>query len=232
MEQGEKKAMSVKPDTTDMILVHRVFRREFRLAPGLVRYVSAGDTARAGRIGAHIANLADALHHHHSGEDDLVWPKLLQRAPLDDGLVARMQAQHETVAGLLEEVRQLLAPWQSSASPVAAQRLAETSEALSAALDEHLAEEEKRVLPLVEEHLSVVEWDQVGERGFADTPKDRLLFLLGAVLEGASPAEQAQFLPRVPLPGRVAFRLIGHRRYTHEIAALRAGVQQPAAATA
>ena len=224
--------MSVKPDTTDMVLVHRVFRRELRLAPRLVRHVGAGDTAQAGRVAAHVAGLLDALHHHHSGEDELVWPKLLQRAPLDDGLVARMQAQHETVAGLLEQVRQLLAPWQSSASPLAAQRLAETSEALSVALDEHLAEEERRVLPLVEEHLSVTEWDQVGERGFADTPKERLLFLLGAVLEEASPAEQARFLPRVPVAGRVAFRLIGRRRYRHQVATLRAGLQRPAAATA
>lgn len=223
--------MSNKPDTTDMVLVHRVFRREFRLAPRLVRQVPAGDTARAERVAAHIADLADALHHHHSGEDDLVWPKLLQRVPLDNGLVTRMQTQHESVAALLDQVRSLLGPWKSSANPAAAHPLAETSEALSAALDEHLSEEEQQVLPLVEEYLSAAEWDQVGERGFAETPKNRLLFLLGAVLEEASPAEQALFLPRVPLAGRIAFRLIGRRRYRAQVAALRGGLQRSAAAT-
>lgn len=222
--------MSNKPDTTDMVLVHRVFRREFRLAPRLVRQVPAGDTARAERVAAHIADLADALHHHHSGEDDLVWPKLLQRAQFEADLVIRMQTQHEAVAGLLLAVQNLLCTWRTTGSLVTRGLLAERLEQLSAALDEHLAEEERRILPLVEEHLSVAEWAQVGERGFADTPKNRLLFFLGAALEEATPAELGVFLPQVPLPGRIAYRLVGRRQYRRHVSLLRAGLPVGAAA--
>lgn len=219
-----------RPDTTDMVLVHRAFRREFGLAPWLIRSVRADDTARVEQVAKHITEFADALLHHHSGEDDLVWPKLLQRAQPDTDLVIRMQSQHEAVAGLLAQVQNLLCTWRTTGNPATGQMLAERSEQLSAVLDEHLAEEEKRVLPLVEEHLSVAEWAQVGERGLADTPKNRLLFFLGAALEEATPAEQADFLPHVPLPGRIAYRLIGRRQYRRHVAVMRAGL--PVGATA
>ncbi len=128
------------------------------------------------------------------------------------------------MAGLLAQVQNLLSTWRTTGNPVTGRLLAERSEQLSEALDEHLAEEEKRVLPLVEEHLSVAEWEQVGERGFADTPKNRLLFFLGAALEEATPAERADFLPHVPLPGRIAYRLMGQRQYCRHVAVLRAGL--------
>lgn len=213
-----------RPDTTDMVLVHRALRREFGLVPRLVRSVRAGETARVELVARHVTEFVDALQHHHSGEDDLVWPKLLQRAQPDTDLVVRMQVQHEAVAGLLSQIQNLLCTWRTTGSPVTGRLLAEKSEQLSAALDEHLAEEEKRVLPLVEEHLSVAEWEQVGERGFADTPKSRLLFFLGAALEEATPAERADFLPRVPLPGRIAYRLIGRLQYRRHMAVVRAGL--------
>lgn len=221
-----------RPDTTDMVLVHRAFRREFGLAPWLVRSARADDTARVEQVAKHVSEFAEALQHHHSGEDDLLWPRLLQRAQPDTDLVVRMQVQHEAVAGLLAGVQNLLATWRTTRNPATGRMLAERLEQLSTVLDEHLAEEEKRVLPLVEEHLSVTEWEQVGERGFADTPKNRLLFFLGAALEEATAAEQADFLPHVPLPGRIAYRLIGRRQYRRHVAAMRAGLPVGVAAAA
>ncbi|MGH3764149.1 MAG: hypothetical protein ACRDS0_09355 [Pseudonocardiaceae bacterium] len=41
-------------DTRDMIAVHTAFRREFRLAPGLVRGTAVGDASRASIVGAHL----------------------------------------------------------------------------------------------------------------------------------------------------------------------------------
>lgn len=49
-------------DTSEMNVVHVLFRREFWLLPDLVRGVSGGDTARAAVIGKHAAFLLDWLH--------------------------------------------------------------------------------------------------------------------------------------------------------------------------
>jgi iron-sulfur cluster repair protein YtfE (RIC family) len=84
-------------DTRDMVLVHRVFRREFRLLPLMVRGVADEDTTSASRVSRHATEMIDALHHHHQNEDELLWPRLQQRAPLNAVMAERMEAQHNVI---------------------------------------------------------------------------------------------------------------------------------------
>src|SRR5579859_6769243 len=91
-------------DTRDMVLVHRVFRREFRLLPLMVRHIADGDTRAAGQVSRHAREMLDALHHHHQNEDELLWPRLLQRTPSGTGLVERMQTQHHAVGEILQRI--------------------------------------------------------------------------------------------------------------------------------
>ncbi len=86
-----------RPDTHQMVIGHRVFRRELRLLAGLIGAVRAGDTARARVLVEHATDVTTALHLHHSSEDDVLWPRLLDRASLHADLVRRMEQQHEQV---------------------------------------------------------------------------------------------------------------------------------------
>jgi hypothetical protein len=205
-----------RPDTTEMVVVHDLFRREFGNLPGLVRGVAAGDTVRAAVVVGFLRELADGLHHHHTTEDELMWPPLLERCTADAALVLRMEEQHERIAHLHERVVDQAAAFEATAAPEAGERLAASVTTLTAALDEHLREEEDRVLPLVERHLSVAEWEALGERGRAGLSKDRLLIQLGFILLGTTPADRAAFLAKLPLPARVAWRLVGRRRFAAE----------------
>src|SRR4051794_38972612 len=63
-------------DVRDMIVVHTAMLREFRLAPQSVARVPAGAHRAARRVNAHLELLCDMLHHHHAGEDELLWPPL------------------------------------------------------------------------------------------------------------------------------------------------------------
>ncbi len=132
-----------RPDTQDMIIVHRVFRREFRLAPQEVLSVAAGDVDRARTVVAHLVEMVTMLHHHHTGEDELLWPRLEQRAELSDDLLARMEAQHAQVSALLDTVDALLPRFAQVADAGLRDELAGVLTAVSAALDAHLAEEER-----------------------------------------------------------------------------------------
>ena len=67
MPNGEAKF-----DRREMEIVHTMFRREFGLLPNLIR--EAADEARASVIAEHFVFIADALHHRHLAEDNLVWP--------------------------------------------------------------------------------------------------------------------------------------------------------------
>jgi hypothetical protein len=76
-----------RPDTHDMIVVHRVFRRESDLMPTLIRAVPDGDTARAGVLAQAFSDYQLGLHLHHTGEDELVWPLLLRPSGFRPGAI-------------------------------------------------------------------------------------------------------------------------------------------------
>ncbi|MGK5678638.1 hemerythrin domain-containing protein [Actinoplanes sp. URMC 104] len=211
-----------RTDTWDMVVVHRVFRREFRMLPALIRAVRPGDTARAEILGAHLANVAAGLHHHHSAEDELVWPLLLTRARMHTDLINRMEAQHERLHQPLERIDEILPRWRRRALAADRDELTDVIAQASAALDEHLADEEREVLPLIEQHLTPAEWRAVGERAKEVIPKGRMaLVFLGAILEEATPDERRRFLAELPLPARLLWRLAGERTYARSTAALR-----------
>jgi hemerythrin-like domain-containing protein len=204
-------------DTWEMVVVHRMFRREFRAMPGLLRAVAAGDTTRSKLVGDHIATLAEALHHHHHGEDLLLWPKLVERVgSLNTELVQRMEAQHEVVSRGLSTVDELLPRWRGTADTSTRDELATVLADVSAALDEHLGEEEQEVLPLVSIYITQAEWDALGDHGKSGIPKGSKGFVaLGMILEEATPDERVRFLGLLPPPVRVIYKVIGsgiHRR--------------------
>jgi hemerythrin-like domain-containing protein len=201
-------------DTWEMVLVHRTFRRDFRMLPALVRAVADGDTARAELVGYHLEQVAGALHHHHTGEDDLLWPLLLERATLHTELINRMEAQHERVHEPLERIAELNPRWRAAARTADRDELADVIAQASVALDEHLHDEEQEILPLVATHLTHAEWDALGERGRRSIPQGKLaLLFLGSILEEATPAEKARFMAGLPLPARIMWRLFGDRFY-------------------
>jgi hypothetical protein len=70
----------------------------------------------------------------------------------------------------------------------------------------------------------VAEWSRLGERLGEQTPKDKLLFFLGAVLEEATRQESVTMLASVPAPARLLWRTIGRRQYQRRAQRLRAGL--------
>src|SRR4051794_23710583 len=112
-----------------MVVVHTAFRREFEEAPVIIRSVAAADHARAARVGDHVQLMLDMLHHHHAGEDRLLWPKLLQRVPKELApTVELMERQHEGIHAQLELARSALDRWRAEGSD-------DDREALAAAIE-------------------------------------------------------------------------------------------------
>jgi hemerythrin-like domain-containing protein len=202
-----------RPYTHEMVVVHRVFRRESALLPRLVRAVADGDRARVPVVAGHIREYVAGLHSHHELEDELLWPLLRARCVQDDDLVTRMELQHLRIDGSLTGVTQWLPEWERTTDSIAGEELALALDAHRIALVEHLDEEEQSVLPLVAEHLTVAEWDLLGARGMESIPDNRRLIALGAILEDATPEERDFFLGRAPRLGRLLWRTVGRRQY-------------------
>jgi iron-sulfur cluster repair protein YtfE (RIC family) len=211
----------VLTDVHDMLVAHRVFRREFTLAPRIVRDVAPGDTARAALVADHTTLILDGLHLHHSSEDELLWPKLLDRCPPDAALVQRMEAQHERVEHHTERLRTALQRWRVEARPAVTEEVASTLDALRDALLEHLAEEEAEILPLAARHVTQAEWDQLGQHGLGRMKKSELPIMFGMVLEEATPQESAELLSLVPAPVRLLTRFVFLPRYRRYVRTMR-----------
>ncbi|WP_062348024.1 hemerythrin domain-containing protein [Herbidospora yilanensis] len=215
-----------RPDTHDMLVVHRVFRRESRVLAELVPTVAAGDVARAAILAAHHRDYAQRLHHHHSGEDDLIWPKLLARVDLEADMVIRMEHQHERLQSGLDRIGAALPEWERTADPGLRDHLAGLYADHRSALLEHLDDEEKHVLTLIEEHLTVAEYAAAGARFGTETPMDKLLLFLGALLEESTPAERAHLLATLPPAARLAWLLVGRRRYARHMVLVRGSTRR------
>lgn len=221
---GTTMTTSTQPDTHGMVIVHRVFRRELRLLPELIGKVAEGNTERAAVLAEHLTDVVSALHHHHQGEDDLLWPRLLKRATLHADLVHRMEAQHVALSAVLDRIDELAPAWAATAGQGDRDELVTKLGEASVLLDQHLGEEEQEILPLTRQHLTREEWAELGERGAKsiEDKRKRMLFL-GMILEDASPDEQRTFLAELPPPIRILWKLVGRKLYGGYIRQIRAG---------
>jgi hemerythrin-like domain-containing protein len=207
-------------DTSDMVIVHRMFRRECALLPQLVAAVAGGDRARARAVAGHAREVLDMLHHHHVGEDELLWPRLSARTPLHAEL-ARMDSQHQDLAVLLEQAATAFTAWQHAPTAPYSTALTELLEQLSAELNKHFDEEESAVLPIVERVITADEYQDLGRRGLMSIPLTRRLIMLGYLLEETTPRERTVLFAAIPRPVRFAYRLIGVHQHRHETTRLR-----------
>jgi hemerythrin-like domain-containing protein len=217
-------------NTHDMVLVHRAFKREFGLLPKMVTGVLTNPGERVRIVHDHAREMVSALHHHHQGEDELLWPRLHERAPLQAGLLKRMEAQHHQLSALLDTVERTLPTWVATPRPSTTFELATLLGEISSQLGAHLAEEEEQLLPVAADHLSQNEWAELGRRGMASMPRSRSLVFLAHILEDARPDEARAFLGHVvPPPARVLYRLVGKPRHRRETARQRAGIDSTTA---
>lgn len=211
------------PYTQEMIMIHRVFRREAALLLQFVGVAEEGDVARSRQVADAAREYIGALHHHHTTEDELIWPLLHARAQVYDDLVVRMEQQHEALDGTLTDIQTHLPRWEATAEEQDRAALADALVVHLRILHQHLADEETLVMPLAEDFLTPPEWEQVGRQGLENVPKSKIFLALGAILEDATPDERAAFLKKVPAPGRLLWRLVGRRQYRRRMATLRGG---------
>ncbi|MET8294568.1 hemerythrin domain-containing protein [Streptomyces sp. NPDC005180] len=206
-------AANERLDPQEMVVLHRVFRREIPLLAALIEAAAPSDRRRTAVLADHLDLILGALDEHHEGEDHLLWPKLRERAAPDDNIVARMADQHEAIAGALATATELLHRWRTRADHDTALRLAEALRALDRHAAAHMDDEEEHLLPLMADHITPREWTEVGERGRRSVPKAKLLIFLGAILEDATAQERRLFLSQMPAPARLLWRTLGTRLY-------------------
>lgn len=200
--------------TRAMIMVHTGFRREFGLMPSLVRAVTDGDRQRAAIVADHIDLLSTALHDHHHGEDQVLWPLLLKRCPTDLApVVHRMQEDHHRIAGLSSELAHTLTAWRTNADANKRAAAAGILDQLLPVLREHLGMEVQLVMPLVEHHISAAEWNKMSAVHSNKRTPNQIALTFGMVMYEGDPAAIQDHLKDLPPATRPVFEQAARTAY-------------------
>jgi len=206
-----------------MAIVHRVFRQAYEEAARLVRARPTPSPGRVTFLADHIDLVVGGLHIHHQDEDELLFPKLIERAPEQAAMTGQVEQQHEIIATAVDATLAACATWRR-------QPTAETGEALAAALDHlnavvqpHLDDEEQKVVPLAAVTLTQEEWDALGKRGMNSIPRNKRGLAAGMMLEALDEDDRAFMMKDVPAPLRMLFPLMVARPWKKYAATLRTG---------
>src|SRR6516225_2925573 len=114
-------------DVRDMAIVHRTFRKVFDR-------IRAAGARRAGAVAGagHVPGRSHRFRHrgpaHPSrGEDELLYPKLIERVPEQAPMTEQVDREHQTIRTALDAASAACATWRQRPS-------AQTGESLAAAL--------------------------------------------------------------------------------------------------
>src|SRR3954447_13765979 len=198
-----------RPDVNEMVRVHRVFREAFALAPQLIGAVRADDVDQVSRIATYYEGVLLFLHVHHEGEDELLWPRLLERCQGKSAVINLASDQHQGVLTNLSSAEALLAVWREQPDTARGAELAAALATLGANLVVHLDNEEKTILPLVEEYLTVDEWHELPAHGMqtgAQRAPHLMWLVIGLIREQMTDGQRGRMDARKPPPGRGARR--------------------------
>jgi hypothetical protein len=91
---------------------------------------------------SHCLSFCSAIHTHHTGEDQQLFPALRAAAPELTPIISKLEEDHVLVAGLLRQLRDLLATRPVAPDPATLQR---ELDGLAAILESHFSFEERRI---------------------------------------------------------------------------------------
>jgi hypothetical protein len=141
MDNEADEALSLR----DMYATHTLFRREFALAPRLVRDVTEEDPYRARLVCEHLDLIMTLLMTHHQAQDTCDWPT--PPDPGQPGTVIRLaEPEHARLHQLTDHTTTLIHQWRTSASSLHAKQLAAALEQLTLLLNDRMARHEETIL--------------------------------------------------------------------------------------
>ena len=203
------------PDLTTYLILHRGMRTDAaRLAAAVAAVREPERAQRAAALSRWYAGYRHELHEHHTVEDEIFFPALVERLPVFDSQLDRIEAEHSRLEELLQRTDAMLAglgdpevDW-----PRAAADATDTAAELSALMRMHLDFEDADVVPLFARRFGLEEYEDLEERARKGASLSVLKFTLPWIMEAATPAEQQGLLGSAPLAFKLLW-LTTRRRY-------------------
>ncbi|MFG6194944.1 hemerythrin domain-containing protein [Nonomuraea sp. JJY05] len=208
---GQAAAAPGPLDMTNMYLAHYGFRRDLGHLITTIGRVRLGDRRRIAALREHHAWVLFVLHHHHTAEDETVWPRLRERVPQAIGTIDALEAEHEACDHWIRESTEAFQAFDAGPSEQRRERLMAALRALADTLGAHLAHEETDGIPLMMAHITPEE-DAEGHKAIMKQYGLRkLITLLGWITSELPPDVEAHLRRTSPRPLLLLSTLAGGR---------------------
>ncbi|MBU2666237.1 hemerythrin domain-containing protein [Actinoplanes bogorensis] len=194
-------------EPTGLLLAHRAMLRDLdrcaELTAGLARNSPRLDRKRAAAIAGYLSDFCDSIHHHHSAEDEVLWP-VLERAAGAHVDLTELTDDHAVLDPKLARIRSGAAALK--AGHIVSAELAADLADLRDTLHEHIADEERTIVPLIKQYVSDDDWNRVEasirKRGAA------MSFEVPRVLAVCTEAELAEIRQEGGFPVAIMIKLL------------------------
>lgn len=220
---GKHMSVAQAIDVRDMAIVHQAFRRAYDESARLVRANPTPSADRVTFLADHIDFGILMLHVHHEGEDELLYPKLIERVPEQVAMTQDVEHEHQLVRDALDTTAAACTAWREHPSRESGEALAATLDDLNAVTQRHLDDEEQKIVPLAAVTLTQDEWNALGKHGFGEIPREKRGIALGLLLEPLNEADRAYMKANLPAPVRLLYPVLIDRAWKRYAAQLRNG---------
>ncbi len=197
-------------------VIHAAVRRDLARLGAALEGVADGDRSRAAALFRAWTNLRDQLRHHHTQEDTLLFPVLVELGA-DTSLVETMESEHQDMSRALADVDQAMRSYATSGSSADAADAAVAVRRGSVLVDHHLAHEEGELEPFMVAHQDTPQW-QAAARRLRKQPPVVAGWFFAWIQDGADPEAQAWLDAEVPKPVRFVFSRVFGRGYHRSVA--------------
>lgn len=202
-------------DIADYLAVHNMIRRSTRAFA--IAASSAGhlDRQRAIALDRYWRGYAGELHAHHTIEDKIFMPALIERVPSVAPHIAQVDADHEKLDTLIEAGNAAFAALRSGSTSDA---IGEIMWDLDRLMCAHLDFEDDDLVPLFARHFDQDEYDAMHARALKVIGVGRqALFTVPFIAQWMDASIWAQMYEGAPAPLKVIYRMSrrSHQRLTH-----------------
>jgi iron-sulfur cluster repair protein YtfE (RIC family) len=109
-----------------------------------------GGGSRATDLRAHCLTFCSILEHHHTGEDQQLFPFLAGQHPELGPVVEELMRDHRQVAQILDQITEIVRQLGAQPDPAEVARMRTELDGLAALLENHLKYEEKKLVPILD----------------------------------------------------------------------------------
>ncbi len=201
---GPARSAGVPTDQHEMMntVLHHALRRDLRRVAETIRKPVGVDRRRA--LVDYLGFVLEQLHHHHTTEDELIWPAVLLRRPDLHALVEQMEGEHGQLGAAIQTLTAATATWSGESDRPVVHDAVVTLESV---LEPHLEHEEADAMPLICSVLTAADWAPIDKKLHRPTWPSKIAHSLLWMLDDLDPTRSAVVERLLPQPLWRALRL-------------------------